>query len=106
MTYDRRVRAVGPALTADGVRAWMTDALCRDDDRPEDWFAETPGRHSREEIRALMICRHCDVAGDCLEYALAEGLDHGLWAATTAEDRKRIRRKIRDTNRITRGQDT
>ena len=46
---------------------------------------------------AQRICAECPVADACLEYALAERVDHGVWGGQSERDRGGIlrRRRIR-----------
>lgn len=47
-----------------------------------------------ERIRkAKAVCRTCPVKPECLEWALANNVDHGVWGETTERDRKRIRQQ-------------
>ncbi|HLT16585.1 MAG TPA: WhiB family transcriptional regulator [Acidimicrobiales bacterium] len=39
---------------------------------------------------ARKICRDCPVKEPCLEYALAERIDHGVWGGTSERERRRI----------------
>lgn len=58
-------------------------------------FYPIPG--SADEETARNICHTCAIKNDCLDWALAStGFDteHGIWGATTYEDRDRIRRGI------------
>ena len=64
---------------------WRLDAACRQHPT-EWWFGNT-----RERIRAGAVCRGCEVRTECLEYALAHPAMLGIWAATTGEERTRLR---------------
>jgi WhiB family redox-sensing transcriptional regulator len=44
---------------------------------------------------AQRICAECPVKVDCLEYALSEGVDHGVWGGTSERERRRIQRRRR-----------
>ncbi len=41
------------------------------------------------------ICKGCPVQGPCLEYALNNHIDHGVWGATSERERRRILRRRR-----------
>lgn len=57
---------------------------------PELFFPVYGG--SAEEARAKTLCRMCPVKTPCREYALeAVPLVEGIWGATNATDRQRIR---------------
>jgi WhiB family redox-sensing transcriptional regulator len=42
---------------------------------------------------ARQICMGCTVRIDCLEYALAHHIDHGVWGGTSERERRRIARR-------------
>ena len=65
--------------------AWMEQASCRDV-VPNTFFPES-GAHVPAAVR---ICAACVVKGDCLEYALANHIDHGIWGGTSERQRRRI----------------
>jgi WhiB family redox-sensing transcriptional regulator len=44
---------------------------------------------------ARQICVGCPVREQCLEYALAERIDHGVWGGTSERERRRILRSRR-----------
>ena len=56
--------------------AWMARGSCREVD-PELFFP-TSGRGVNEAKR---VCASCEVVTQCLEYALNENIEHGIWAA-------------------------
>ena len=66
---------------------WMGDAQCAQTD-PELFFPEKGGKPAS----AKRICETCPVKTDCLEYAL-EHQESGVWAGTTENDRRKIRRQ-------------
>ena len=74
--------------------SWVDRAKCVD--TPTDLFYE-PG----DVDRAKEICASCEVADQCLAYALAcEDLDpyggHGLWGGLTGREPNRLRRRRDD----------
>jgi WhiB family redox-sensing transcriptional regulator len=44
---------------------------------------------------ARKICEGCPVKGLCLEYALVNRIDHGVWGGTSERERRRILRQRR-----------
>ena len=46
---------------------------------------------------ARKICHDCPVKRSCLEYALANRIDHGVWGGTSERERRRILRQRRLT---------
>jgi WhiB family redox-sensing transcriptional regulator len=45
---------------------------------------------------AQRICGNCIVRLDCLEYALAHRIEHGVWGGASERERRRILRRRRD----------
>lgn len=71
---------------------WRQRAACRDLD-PELFFPVSeigPGAHQAD--RAKSVCAGCPVRTACLEYALDNGLDHGIFGGTTETERRALRR--------------
>jgi WhiB family redox-sensing transcriptional regulator len=62
--------------------------LCVNDDDPGAWFAERKEVARREH--AKLVCLECPVKNECLELALACRIEHGVWGATTPNDRRRL----------------
>lgn len=73
------------------VHAWRDEAACLGAD-PDLFFPITvTGPLHEASVRAARgICESCGVLQDCLQFALAEGIDDGIWAATTPEERRRM----------------
>lgn len=69
---------------------WMARGNCRNHP-PETFF---PSDGVGVEI-ARQICATCPVAQLCLEYALENGIDHGVWGGTSERQRRRILRERR-----------
>jgi len=69
---------------------WMADARCRELS-PELFFPT----NSTGVAAARRVCAACDVATACLEFALAEHLEHGIWGGTSERERRRILRTRR-----------
>jgi WhiB family redox-sensing transcriptional regulator len=71
---------------------WRQAAACRDQD-PELFFPLTEmGPGARQVAQAKAVCAHCPVRAECLGYALAGGLDHGIFGGTTETERRELRR--------------
>lgn len=67
---------------------WFFFAACRD--METDIFYG----HDDENIAvAIATCETCLVKKSCLEYALSNKEEHGVWGGTTKSDRRRIIRK-------------
>lgn len=69
---------------------WMNLGLCRNHS-PETFF---PSDGAGVE-RARKICGKCDVKDLCLEYALVEEIEHGVWGGASERERRRIKKRRR-----------
>jgi WhiB family redox-sensing transcriptional regulator len=72
---------------------WRQRAACRDQD-PELFFPVSdmgPGARQTEQAKA--VCARCPVRAECLEYALDNALDHGIYGGTTESERRALRRR-------------
>ena len=69
---------------------WMAIAVCRDH-RPEVFF---PSDGAGVE-RAQRICATCPVGEQCLEYAIDNHIEHGVWGGASERARRRIARARR-----------
>lgn len=74
-------------------RDWLPLAACRRAD-PEIFFpvadAGTPAGHEQVML-ALSFCAGCPVRPECLDDALAAGVEHGVWGGTTETERETAR---------------
>jgi WhiB family transcriptional regulator, redox-sensing transcriptional regulator len=52
------------------------------------WFTDEP-----DSVEAFLVCTGCPVRAACLGFALDHPDLDGIWAATTPEDRARLRRR-------------
>lgn len=64
---------------------WMARGLCANQP-PETFF---PSDGVGVEV-AKRICAQCPVIDPCLEYALANRIDHGVWGGCSERQRRRI----------------
>jgi len=69
---------------------WMTKGKCRDLD-PTIFF---PSEGVGVQI-AQQICADCPVRASCLEYALDNRVDHGVWGGSSERQRRRLLRQRR-----------
>ncbi len=64
---------------------WMSDAACAHHPQKDLWFSDKP--EDLEEART--ICNTCYVKTECLEYALTEDIQEGVWGALLPIERFR-----------------
>lgn len=76
--------------TLDPATAWMRDGNCRA--YPPAVFFPSDG--AGVEI-ARRICATCPVQAQCLEYALAQKVEHGVWGGCSERERRRIAKRRR-----------
>ena len=70
-----------------GHALWMTEGACQTHD-PDLFFPISATGQSTAQINeARAICHQCDVAAECLSYALSNGVRHGIWGGRTEEER-------------------
>lgn len=69
---------------------WMARGLCAN--VPPSTFFPSDG--VGVEV-ARKICASCPVRELCLEYALAERIDHGVWGGCSERERRRIQKRRR-----------
>lgn len=69
---------------------WMAHGLCRE--LPPSTFFPSDGVGVD---LARRVCMTCPVQEPCLEYALAERVDHGVWGGASERERRRILKRRR-----------
>jgi WhiB family transcriptional regulator, redox-sensing transcriptional regulator len=75
---------------------WRDHAACRDAD-PELFFPDGDIGSARAQVKtAKLICRGCPVSATCLNWALADGQEAGIWGGLTEDERRRLHRRGRD----------
>ena len=65
---------------------WQTHARCTEVD-PEIFFPERGGSSKA----ARQVCSSCSVRMECLEYALNNKEQFGIWGGTSERERRRLR---------------
>lgn len=97
---DRQVSG-NPAPTCRGCANKTTDttqphapqhAPCQTHD-PERWFPN--GTDTEGQRRAKELCATCPVVVECLQYALDNGEDYGVWGGLSEQERANARRRAR-----------
>ena len=80
----------------DSETAWMADGNCRL--HPPATFFPSDGAGVE---RARKICRNCPVGIQCLEYALEQRIEHGVWGGCSERERRRILKQRRHAGSVT-----
>jgi len=86
ITGEIRLRRHDP----ESVTAWMADGTCRH--HPTEVFFPNDGAGVE---RARAICARCPIAQRCLDYALENRIEHGVWGGESERSRRRILRDRR-----------
>lgn len=75
-------------MTALAVAVIATETPCHTSQTPDDWFAH-PG--SRRALTAKTAClQDCPLYFACADYALDQGIPHGVWGGLDGKDRKAV----------------
>ena len=69
---------------------WMANGSCRTE--PPSTFFPSDGTGV---IVAQRICEDCPVKAPCLEYALTNRVEHGVWGGASERQRRRLLKKRR-----------
>lgn len=73
-------------------REWRRGAACRDTD-PDLFFPVGTTGAALDQIRsAKKICKMCVARSECLEYALVNNQESGIWGGTSEEERRVLRK--------------
>lgn len=70
--------------------SWMAVGRCADE--PPERFFPSDGVGVD---KARKICATCPVQEPCLEYALANRIEHGVWGGCSERERRRILKRRR-----------
>jgi WhiB family redox-sensing transcriptional regulator len=82
--WDHRKPVVLPLPKPD---VWVEKALCAQ--VAQELFFPELGQNGRESKR---ICVGCEVRKECLEFALENDIEHGIFGGLSAQERRRERR--------------
>jgi WhiB family redox-sensing transcriptional regulator len=77
---------------------WMSRGKCKE--VAPDIFFPSDGMGV---LVAQRICAECPVAEACLEYALDNHIDHGVWGGCSERERRRILRRRRVSRSVSVG---
>jgi WhiB family redox-sensing transcriptional regulator len=83
-------------VTLDLRADWYSDAACVGMD-PGIFFPEWTGPEA-----ARRTCSGCPVRSKCLDYAVANRIEHGIWGGLTEDERAAMRRRRRSGAQIDR----
>lgn len=71
---------------------WFAQGACASED-PELFFPVGTGEPAVRQIEdAKQVCRRCDVAEACLQWALQTGQNAGVWGGMSEDERRTLRR--------------
>jgi len=69
---------------------WMANGRCKEMDPAIFFPSDGVG-----VVIAQAVCNECPVKTECLEYALEDRVDHGVWGGASERQRRRILRHRR-----------
>ena len=72
----------------DNDMSWQDQAYCRDSNI--DFFPEVGFNHT--SIAAIAMCKECPVKERCLEFAMVNNIQYGIWGGKTAPNRRSMKR--------------
>lgn len=89
-----------PTHLTDAEMAWMKRAACRlrEDAPAEEKDARTAlffVGAGESQAPAKAFCAVCPVKDECLDFALANNIHHGLWGGCSERERRQIRKRQR-----------
>ena len=85
------------ALTAlaNGIRQTGTPS-CQQSD-PEAWFPEG-GHKNSDKRQAIILCKACPVQALCLNFAMINNEEYGIWGGLSSSERARLRKRRKATS--------
>lgn len=79
---------------------WRDRAACRGTDT-ELFFPSVNGAAAQRAHRqAKAVCATCPVLAQCLSWALTSGIDFGVWGGLTADERRALRRHLKQNQEV------
>lgn len=77
------------------TETWRELALCKDRNT-NDFYPEMGVKGAAKQVREMKVfCRQCSVILECLDYAIDNDEQYGIWGGMTPKERTRIRRQPR-----------
>src|SRR6476620_7163189 len=86
------------------LQKWRSQGNCRNLDAASTDQIFFPENAKKATKRAVLMCSSCPVKAECLNFALTYGED-GLWAATTASERRLMLGLVSRRDLLRRAQD-
>lgn len=79
---------------------WVKDAACRGraiKQESSHEFFPTKGEHgfTAATETALQLCARCPVKEECLDFAVRNGIEYGIFGGLTGRERRNIRKRSR-----------
>lgn len=91
---QRATNAFARPLREVHALTWMADAACAGMDTNLFFPAGTGhGRPAGYGVEAKAVCHRCPVRIECLNHALANGEQHGIWGGMGPRERTNVRRR-------------
>jgi WhiB family transcriptional regulator, redox-sensing transcriptional regulator len=72
---------------------WQAKAACIDENTERFFPNGTTGQALEQTEQAKAFCRRCEVAPQCLDWALETNQNAGIWGGLTEEERRNLRRR-------------
>lgn len=85
-------------MTLTAAVEWRDHSACRDL-TPEPFFDAID-----RTAAAKAVCAACPVAAECLDYAQANRIEHGVWGGYDEDERRRFRRRAARGRRVQRSE--
>lgn len=88
-THENRLIDL-PGLKVCGDQSWRDQAACHGRDT-NDFFPEMSGGSSSISVsKCRLICYRCKVRKQCLDFAVRNNINHGVWGGMSVTDRRKI----------------
>ena len=79
--------------SVDKPDSWMSRGACLGE-RPELFFPVGQSCAAMKQTAdAIRVCSRCEVRDDCLNYALNNAVDEGVWGGMAEEERRQLRKR-------------
>lgn len=72
---------------------WQDDAECAEIS-PDFFFPDDEATNAHTYTAARTVCARCPVIRECLQYALTEEINHGMFGGLTPTQRLRLLRGV------------